>query len=252
MPVHDWKRVEAGIFHNFHLAWISELTKALNAGLLSEDYYALAEQRINPFELDVLALKANSNGHVGPSSGESSSGGTGLLIAPPKTKPIAETDLDFYRRKQNHITIRHVSDDDLVAVIEILSPGNKSGREAMRDFIAKAIELFIKGIHLVVVDLHPPTRRDPQGIHGAIWDEFTEQPYAGPEGKPFTIASYEVSASVRAYVERLGGGDELPEMPLFLKFDGQIPLPLEKTYLSAWEAVPRRWRSVLEAPPANL
>lgn len=30
MPVHDWTRVEAGIFHHFHHAWIEENTRALN------------------------------------------------------------------------------------------------------------------------------------------------------------------------------------------------------------------------------
>jgi hypothetical protein len=45
MPVHDWPRVEAGIFHDFHVAWIGELRKSLNSGLLPEGYYALAEQR---------------------------------------------------------------------------------------------------------------------------------------------------------------------------------------------------------------
>src|ERR1700739_539434 len=44
MPVHDWTRVGAGIFHDFHHAWIEEIKRALNAGLLPDDYYALAEQ----------------------------------------------------------------------------------------------------------------------------------------------------------------------------------------------------------------
>lgn len=30
MPVHDWTRVEAGIFHHFHHFWISEIARTLN------------------------------------------------------------------------------------------------------------------------------------------------------------------------------------------------------------------------------
>jgi len=30
MPIHDWTRVEAGIFHLFHHAWITEIARALN------------------------------------------------------------------------------------------------------------------------------------------------------------------------------------------------------------------------------
>src|SRR3954447_8617745 len=41
MPIHDWTRVDAGIFHAFHHGWIEELSRRLNRGLLPEDYYAL-------------------------------------------------------------------------------------------------------------------------------------------------------------------------------------------------------------------
>ena len=38
MPVHDWTRVEAGIFHDFHNVWIGQLRNTLNEGLLPEGY----------------------------------------------------------------------------------------------------------------------------------------------------------------------------------------------------------------------
>ena len=57
MPIHDWTRVEAGIFHDFHHGWIEEIKRALNAGLLPDDYYALAEQHASRFEPDVLTLQ---------------------------------------------------------------------------------------------------------------------------------------------------------------------------------------------------
>ena len=59
MPVHDWTRVEAGIFHAFHVAWIPELQKTLNGGLLPEGYYALAEQHAGRAIADVLTLHAS-------------------------------------------------------------------------------------------------------------------------------------------------------------------------------------------------
>ena len=34
MPIHDWTRVDAGIFHHFHYQWISTISNALNGGLL--------------------------------------------------------------------------------------------------------------------------------------------------------------------------------------------------------------------------
>ena len=32
MPAHDWTRVVAGIFHDFHLGWIQAIKIALNDG----------------------------------------------------------------------------------------------------------------------------------------------------------------------------------------------------------------------------
>jgi hypothetical protein len=44
MPVHDWTLVDEGTFHAFHTLWISRMMGTLNAGLLPNGYYALAEQ----------------------------------------------------------------------------------------------------------------------------------------------------------------------------------------------------------------
>jgi hypothetical protein len=32
VPIHDWTRVDAGLFHAFHLSWIVKLCDALNSG----------------------------------------------------------------------------------------------------------------------------------------------------------------------------------------------------------------------------
>ena len=63
-----------------------------------------------------------------------------------------------------------------------------------------------------------------------------------------TLAAYEAVLGVRAFVESVAVGDLLPEMPLFLKRDACVYVPLEATYQTAFAAVPRRWRRVLEAP----
>ena len=112
--------------------------------------------------------------------------------------------------------------------------------------VDKAAALLDKGVHLLILDLLPPGRRDPQGIHGAIWEEITDRAYTLPAGKPLTLAAYETDLAVRAYVEHAAVGDVLAEMPLFLEPDACVSAPLEATYQSAFAAVPRRWRGVLE------
>jgi hypothetical protein len=231
MPVHDWTRVDAGIFHAFHHSWIEEIARALNGGLLPDDYYALPEQHAAGFGLDILTLQELAD------NGK-----------PPKVRLTGETDLEFYRRKQSTVAVRHVSGDRIVATVEVVSPGNKAGRTALRSFVEKATELLGKRIHLLILDLHPPGPRDPQGIHGVIWEELTGAPYAAPPDKPLTLATYESGLTVRAYVEPVAVGDTLTDMPLFLEPGAHVLVPLEATYQAAWQAVPRRWRAVLERP----
>src|ERR1700680_4582746 len=57
MPIHDWTRVEAGIFHDFHHEWISTIKRAVNQGLSGTNYYALAEQIAGGLGPDVLTLQ---------------------------------------------------------------------------------------------------------------------------------------------------------------------------------------------------
>src|SRR5438067_1996396 len=151
MPIHDWTRVDAGIFHDFHHAWIEEIKRTLNRGILPVDYYALAEQHAAGFGPDVLTLQGDRDGDADDAAGTVpvSSGG-GVLLAAPKLQPTAETDMAFYRHKQSSIAIRHVSDDRLVAVVEVLSPGNKASRNPLRKFVEKAAILLDKQIHLLI------------------------------------------------------------------------------------------------------
>ena len=165
MAIHDWTRVEAGVFHHFHLSWIDAIARALNAGILPADYYALGEQHAAGFEPDVLTLHAEKPGVDNGDAVETlrfsaAAAGTALLV-PPKPRIIAEAELEFYRRKQNTVTVRHVSGDRIVAVVKIVSPGNKSTWNAVEQIVKKAAEFLDRGIHLLILDLLPPAAMIP-------------------------------------------------------------------------------------------
>jgi hypothetical protein len=249
MPIHDWSLVAAGIFHDFHHAWTEEIKRVLNAGLLPTQYYALTEQYAAGFGPDVLTLESTERDDEAGNRSDASEGGTTLLLSPPKVRLMAEAELEFYRRRQSVVAVRHVSGDRTLAVIEVVSQGNKASRHAVRSLLDKATELLDRRIHLLILDLHPPTPRDPEGIHGAIWEELTGQAYAAPDDKPLTLVAYESSATVRAYIEPVAVSDVLPDMPLFLEPGAHVPVPLEATYCGAFAAVPRRWQTVLEPQP---
>jgi hypothetical protein len=248
MPIHDWSRVGAGIFHHFHQRWISAISDALNDGRLPADYYALAEQIAGDVGPDVLALQI-VEGEDGPVTnggpGAESNGLTAIAVAPPKIRFTATMEMDLYRRKQTTVVIRHSSGDKVIALVEIVSPGNKASRQALRAFVDKAAEALAHGNHLLIADLQPRTSRDPQGIHGAIWEDIADDSYRAPSDQPLTLAAYDAGPPITAYVEPATVGQPLPDMPLFLKPGHYVNVPLETTYQAAFLSVPQRWRRVL-------
>ena len=51
---------------------------------------------------------------------------------------------------------------------------------------------------------------------------------------------------MRAFIEPIGVGDSPIDMPLFLDPGRYVAVPIEETYRTAFDAIPRRWRTVLE------
>jgi hypothetical protein len=186
---------------------------------------------------------------LGDGDGSDSAGWSAVAVAerPPKVQHHAKVEMDTYARRATAIAIRHASDHRVVAMIEIVSPGNKSARHALTQFVDKATEMLEAGVHLMVVDLLPPGRLAPRGIHSAIWEEYTGESFTPPPGQPLTLASYIGSAAFEAYVEPTAVGTDLIDMPLFLAPDAYVPVPLEPTYRTAWEAVPAVWRRAIES-----
>jgi hypothetical protein len=130
MPIHDWTRAQGGDFHHFHQRWISALTDALNGGGLPPEFVALAEQVTGRPIPDVVTLQARSRAER--------TGGIALAPAPPPSaRVIQKLDRINYARRADRVVIRH-GRGRVVAIIEIVSPGNKDSRHAIRSFVEKA------------------------------------------------------------------------------------------------------------------
>lgn len=209
MPIHAWSKTDAGLFHHFHQSWMVHLCDGLNA-LLPSTYVALCDRR-----------------YVG-SIPESETG----------------SEFDAYALRADRIAIRRRM-RELVAVIEIVSPGNKSSKAAIRAFLDKAVQFLRQGVHLLIIDLFPPTSRDPQGLHPLIWDEILEEPFELPRGKPLTLAAYSAGPVKVACVEPVAVGDVLPEMPLFLVPEQYVSAPLEPTYQQTWDDCPAAFKEAV-------
>jgi hypothetical protein len=241
MPVHDWTRVSDGAFHDFHMSWVLEIKRALGRGLLPPNYYVMAEQRAGDLGgPDVLTLQ--TAGTPGPV------GATALADAPPAVEHRARIPADSYAGRRRTLVVRHASDDRIVALIEVVSRGNKSSRYALQSMLEKVIAALRSGIHVLLIDVHPPGPRDPSGLHGALLGELTGLEYQPPPGRPLTAASYAAGDGVEAFVQPFAVGDPVPAMPLFLSPEFYVTLPLEPCYLAAFEDVPPRYRQELGAP----
>jgi hypothetical protein len=210
MPLHDWTRVPSGLFHDFHQSWSIRIKDALNAGRLPSGTIALVEQR--------PGVRADR---------------------------VRRSDWELYADRANRIVLqRHLR--QTVAAIEIISPGNKGSRSALRDFVDKTVEFLRQGAHVLIIDVFPPTPRDPAGIHNAIWDEIGDEYFGAPPGKDRTLVSYRTGDERVAYAECVAVGDVLCDMPLFLTSDLYVPVPLESTYQATWDATPEEVRVAVE------
>lgn len=141
MPIHDWSRVDAGIFHDFHQSWIIDVRNILNDGLLPDDFYALAEQVAQGPIPDIVTLQrrprsrpSERSDHVRSSeaSYDSSHAPVAVIDVPPVVRYTHTIDQERYAEKATRVAIRHVSGDEVVGFIEIVSPGNKHSAAAWK------------------------------------------------------------------------------------------------------------------------
>jgi hypothetical protein len=247
VPIHDWARVDAGLFPAFHQRWISALCDDFNGGRLPPGYFALPEQSIGGPIPDVLTLKLDTGVHSGLGPNQ----GIAVAVAPPPAKHVRRSEADTYARKADLIAVRH-RHGNVVAVVEIVSPGNKASQNELRAFVQKSADLIRQGVHLLVIDLFPPSKRDPHGIHKAIWDEFVEEDFEFSQHKPLILAAYDAGPPHVAYVEPIAVGDTLPNMPLFLKPEYYVPTLLEATYQTSWNVFPAPLKGLLESSSIGL
>ncbi|MDX1970817.1 MAG: DUF4058 family protein [Planctomycetaceae bacterium] len=245
MPIHDWKRVVAGNFHDFHQTWIIAIKHRLNRDVLPRGYYAMAEQVAKGPVPDVLTLERQDEWFS--ESSPRPSGAMTVTAHPPQVRFREEIDAQLYARRADRIAIHHVNGDRIVAYVEIVSPGNKHSARSVEQFQQKLAEAIDRGCHVLVVDVLPPGRHDPAGMHAAFWKSHYESAFGVSPDEPFGVSSYCADLAPIGYFEPVGLGKPLPSMPLFLTVDDYVIVPLEETYMAAWEDVPDRWKAVLEA-----
>src|SRR3954463_2211680 len=100
MPMHDWKRVPATIYHHFHQRWTISICNALNAGLLPRGYSALVEQYSSGLYPDVLAVQRRTQR-------PSAAGIRTTTLETPHTRMTVRPREARLHERANRVVVRH-------------------------------------------------------------------------------------------------------------------------------------------------
>ena len=118
----------------------------------------------------------------------------------------------------------------------------------MTAYVGQAKAALNAGVHVVHLDLLPPTRFTPVGLGGAIWAAVDGEDYPFAPEKPLAADALQAGRVMELFSNPLSVGDELPDVPLFLTPDLYIELPLAAAYADAFEESAPQDRQLLTRP----
>ena len=225
-----------------------DAARALNAGLLPQGYYALAEQVANDIIPDVLTLQdLDSPVAGGEGNGRELDGSSGVALAEavPRWSRESIGEAMLLAAKRRRLVIRHATGDRIVALIEIISPGNKESRAALNLFVDKAVGALGAGYHLLLLDLFPPgafrsRRHSWRSVAAARRNLHTAARQTADPGGLRSRGNRELlcRADLRRRASDPNAAVLIPGITSMCH--------LSKPTLASYEGVPGRWKRVIE------
>lgn len=216
-------------YNTFHHAWSATIARQLNRNLLPDDYFAVPNVQFGTqVEIDVATFDED------PAAGPASvSTAAEVAPAPTVVSPFSFPDAMEVRIFQQE------GGPELVAAIELVSPSNKDRADHRSAFTAKMASYLYQGVALAVVDI--VTSRKAH-LHNQWVDRFRIEGarMSDAHGNSLYANAYRpVQRGDRAELEMwlypLSLGEQLPTLPLYLRTDLAIHVPLEQTYVEACE-----------------
>jgi hypothetical protein len=218
-PRHRWE--------SFHSNWATRIADALN-DVLPEDFLAVEyTHSANNLEIDVATYEA------GPSTSEGDGRAAVLTwkpVAPAITIPATFPD-NFEVR-----VFERVGGMNLVAAIELVSPGNKDRPQEVQAFVSKVAGYLHQGISVILLDIVTVRRAN---LHNATMDfmgapESTHLPADRPlYGVAYRPVLREGRPEIDQWPATFAVGDPLPTLPLRLTGDTFVPVDFEAAYTEA-------------------
>jgi hypothetical protein len=218
---HPWK--------GFHSAWANAITNQLNE-VLPEGFYAIPEVPLgDQIEIDVASLEEAGNGAT--PGGDLAT----AVWAPPKARLSAPVDFDRVQGVEIHV-FQDEGGPQLRAAIELASPANKDQPRSRLTFASKCIGYLQRGVGLVVIDTVTTRRANLHAEIATALEATTEWEWSSTTN--LAAVAYRTIAEkgqtrVEAWPESLAVGAELPILPLWIRPDFALALPLEASYAVA-------------------
>jgi Protein of unknown function (DUF4058) len=226
---------------SFHSNWATRIADGI-AAVLPPEFQVEEHTHAGPgFEIDVATYEGQSLPE------ESAAGGPVLATraAPTYALPIPDATMPAVFADTFEIRVfSTMAGLTLVAVIELVSPGNKDRLAERRAFAAKCASYLTQGVSLIVVDV--VTNR-----HANLHNELMRLMEAAPDlDFPAEVSLYAVAyrpvrrgeqEEIDLWLRRLAVGAPLPTLPLRLTGDLHIAVDFEIAYQEACR--PGDWHS---------
>jgi len=218
-------------WEGFHGLWAAAIVEKLNRDVLAEEYFADMHVHIgSQLEIDVATLEegAEPGGGVGGAAE-----GAPAPWVPPPTSLIMPALFPDDIEVQVFAT---ATGANLVAAIELVSPGNKDRPEACRAFAAKCMTYLTRGVGLIVVDVVTNRRANLHNDVVALFGlaaPFILEPDTTTYAVAYRPSRQRPGDRIEVWPVSLRTGEPLPILPLALRNAGTVPLDLEETYTEA-------------------
>jgi hypothetical protein len=218
------------VWNTFHHAWSATIARMLNRRLLPQHYFAAPNVQFGArVEIDVGTFEQSdaSERRLEP---------TAVTLT---TQPATAVIPAVFPDTVEVVIFNRESGPQVVAAIELVSPSNKDRPATRRAFIAKMSSYLQQGIALSVIDL-VTTRSAHLHNEWLQWMQATTGLMGDVEHTPLYVNSYRPvqhgeRAEIEMWLNPLRVGDQLPKLPLFLRGDICIEVPLEETYIETCE-----------------